>query len=317
MHDSYFRALLEEPERAADFLRCHLPADIVCLLADEPPELQDGTFVDDDLRNRQSDRLFRVKLQSGDYIFVIVEHASSVDPDMVYRLQRYRQRIWDRERAEPDAKPGRLTPILALVVYHGKARWTAPLSPADVMTADPALRALMCGLGYRLLDLGRMPVDRLARNPDLKGGLLALAHAYRGPVGSRVLCRIRELVSEGTGFERQTFRYILDAFDGDVDTLFATVETKGAETVGSLAEALISRGRTEGEAKGEAKGRAEGEVRGRALVLSRLLERRFGHVPSVVRARVRSAPVHELDAWLDAVLDAPTLEAVFEETPRH
>ena len=228
VHDSYFRALLEEPERAADFLRCHLPADIVCLLADEPPELQDGTFVDDDLRNRQSDRLFRVKLQSGDYIFVIVEHASSVDPDMVYRLQRYRQRIWDRERAEPDAKPGRLTPILALVVYHGKARWTAPLSPADVITADPVLRVLMCGLGYRLLDLGRMPEDRLARNPDLKGGLLALAHAYRGPVGSRVLHRIRELVSEGTGFERQTFRYILDAFDGDVDTLFATVETKGS-----------------------------------------------------------------------------------------
>ena len=180
MHDSYFRALLEEPERAADFLRCHLPADIVCLLADEPPELQDGTFVDDDLRNRQSDRPFRVKLQSGDYIFVIVEHASSVDPDMAYRLQRYRQRIWDREKAEPDAKPGRLTPILALVVYHGKARWIAPLSPADMMTANPALRSRMCGLDYRFLDLGRMPEDRLARNPDLKGGLLALVHAYRG-----------------------------------------------------------------------------------------------------------------------------------------
>ena len=111
--------------------------------------------------------------------------------------------------------------------------------------------------------------------------------------------------------------------------------------MGSLAEALISRGRTEGEAKGraegrlegeakgraegraegraagEAEGRAEGEVRGRASILNRLLERRFGNVPSAVRARVWSAPVHELDAWLDGVLDAPTLDAVFEDTPRH
>ena len=87
--------------------------------------------------------------------------------------------------------------------------------------------------------------------------------------------------------------------------------------MGSLAEALISRGRAEGEARGEARGRAEGEVRGRASILNRLLERKFGPVPSAVRARIRCAPVHELDAWLDAVLDAPTLEAVFEDKSRH
>ena len=75
--------------------------------------------------------------------------------------------------------------------------------------------------------------------------------------------------------------------------------------MGSLAEALISRGR------------AEEKVRGRASILNRLLERRFGHVLSTVQARVRSATVDELDAWLDAVLDAPTLEAVFEDTARH
>ena len=77
----------------------------------------------------------------------------------------------------------------------------------------------------------------------------------------------------------------------------------------SLAEQLISKGRAEGEARGEA--------RGRASILNRLLERRFGRVPATVQERVRSASVHELDAWLDALLDAPTLEAVFEHAPRH
>ena len=331
IHDSYFRAVLEDPKRAADFLRCHLPPAIVPLLADEPPELLDTSFVTEVLRNRQSDRLFRVKLKSGEYIFVNVEHASSVVPDMMNRLQRYRQLIWDREEATRSAKPGRIAPILAIVVYHGRARWTAPHSPGDVITADPELqdrmtedpelRGQMYGPGYRLRDIGRMPEDEWACDPDLKGSLLAFVHAYRGQAGSRVLSRIRDLVSKGTKFEEQTYQYILNTFDIDLETLLATVEAKGATTMASLAEQLISKGRAEGEARGRAEGEARGEARGeakaRASTLNRLLERRFGRVPAAVRERVRSASVHELDAWLDALLDAPTLEAVFEHAPRH
>ena len=339
IHDSYFRAVLQSPERAADFLRCHLPPAIVRLLADEQPELQDGSFVDDNLRNRHSDRLFRVKLRSGEYIFVIVEHASKVDPEMANRLLHYRIRIWDREKDTSDAKPGRLTPILALVVYTGKARWTAPLSLPGMMTGtmtgnaafhdmmreDLALRDQMCGSGYWLRDIGRMPEDQLGSNPDLKGAFLVLKHAYGGPVGKRVLHRIRELISEGTDFERQTYRYILDAFDTDSDTLSATLKTKGATTVGVLVESVIGRvrsegraeGRSEGRAEGRSEGRAEGRSEGRASILNRLLERRFGRLPPGVRERVRCASVQELDAWADTVLDAPTLEAVFVDPPRH
>ena len=104
---------------AADFLRCHLPPAIVRLLADEQPELQDGSFVDDNLRNRHSDRLFRVKLRSGEYIFVIVEHAieggpgdgepsaALPDPDLGSRKGYIGCEARQADR-----------PILALVVVH-------------------------------------------------------------------------------------------------------------------------------------------------------------------------------------------------------
>ena len=327
MHDSYLRAILEAPERAADFLRYHLPACIVGLFADRPPELVDGALLGDDLRNRQIDRLFRVWLRSGEYIFVIVEHASKVDPEMASRLLHYRLPIWDREKEASDVKPGRRIPILALVVYHGKAPWTAPLSLPGMMTGDPAFHDMTGGdsaLGERisgggnwLLDIGRMREDQLGDNPDLKGGLLALQHAYRGPVGSRVLRRIRELISEGTKFERQTYQYILDAFDADMDTILAAFETKGATTMRALAHSVVGKAHAEGVAEGEARGEARGEILGRASILNRLLERRFGRLPATVRERVRTASVQDLDAWGDAVLDAPTLKAVFEATPRH
>ena len=268
-----------------------------------------------------------------------------MDREMAGRLLDYRAGVWAREKEASEVKPGRRTPILALVVYHGKKRWTAPLSLPDMMTGDPALhdmtggdsalhgvmgedlalRDQLSGAGYWLLDIGRMPEGQLGNDPDLKGGLLVLQHAYRVPVDSRVLHRVRELISEGTEFEKQTYRYILDALDTDLDTVLATLETKGATTVGVLVNSVIGRVRAEGEARGraegEARGRAEGEARGRILgrasILSRQLEHRFGRLPATVRERVRSASVQDLDAWGHAVLDAPTLEAVFEDTPRH
>ena len=322
MHDSYLRAILEAPERAADFLRCHLPAGIVALFADRPPELVDGALLGEDLRNRQIDRLFRVWLKSGEYIYVIVEHASTVDPEMAVRLHMYRAQIWDSEKEASDVKPGRRTPILALVVYHGKAPWTAPLSLPGIMTGDAfhdltgedsVLGERISGGEYWLLDIGRMREDQLGNDPDLKGGLLVLQHTYRGPVGSRVLRRVRELITEETKFERQTYQYILDAFDADMDTILAAFETKGARTMRALAHSVVGKAHAEGVAEGEARG----EILGRASILNRLLERRFGRLPATVRERVRTASVQDLDAWGDAVLDAPTLEAVFEETPRH
>ena len=105
--------------------------------------------------------------------------------------------------------------------------------------------------------------------------------------------------------------------------------------MGSLADTLIKRGKAEGiavgkaeglaagealgkaeglaagEALGKAKGLAAGEALGKADTLRTFLIRRFGPLPADVRARIDAADLDQLDAWLDRLLDAPTLEAVF------
>jgi len=55
----------------------------------------------------------------------------------------------------------------------------------------------------------------------------------------------------------------------------------------------------------------EGRADGGATLLLRLLERRFGRVPAMVRDRVRTATTDDLEAWAMAVLDAESLDAVF------
>jgi hypothetical protein len=49
------------------------------------------------------------------------------------------------------------------------------------------------------------------------------------------------------------------------------------------------------------------------LALTRQLTRRFGPLPEWVAPLLQDAPAKQLDTWLDRILDAPTLEAVFAD----
>jgi hypothetical protein len=67
-----------------------------------------------------------------------------------------------------------------------------------------------------------------------------------------------------------------------------------------------------GVVEGFDKGRLEGETHGRAETLLRLLGKRYGAIPASIIDRVHAAGIEDLDRWADAVLDAPSLDAVFD-----
>ena len=67
--------------------------------------------------------------------------------------------------------------------------------------------------------------------------------------------------------------------------------------------------------KGRLQGRLEGRLEGEARVLARLLTRRFGELPDWVGVRLNEATEEQLVCWTEAVLDAPSLAAVFVEPP--
>ena len=69
------------------------------------------------------------------------------------------------------------------------------------------------------------------------------------------------------------------------------------------------------EKRGEARGRVEGRTEGRNAILSRLLTKRFGQdiFDINLQERLRNATPEQLDRWAERILDAKTLEEVFEE----
>ncbi len=89
-HDTMFRQFLTQPDVARDFMEIHLPAELreICDLS--TLTLESGSFVEDDLRQYFSDVLYSLKTRAGDgYIHVLIEHQSTPDKHMAFRLMRY------------------------------------------------------------------------------------------------------------------------------------------------------------------------------------------------------------------------------------
>ena len=73
----------------------------------------------------------------------------------------------------------------------------------------------------------------------------------------------------------------------------------------------IEKGIEQGIEKGIEKGIEQGIEKGEALVLQRLLTKRFGTLPGALVVTISTAPAAQIDVWVDPVIDAASLEEVF------
>lgn len=62
-HDRFFRESFGRPEIVRNYLQEYLPPDLLSLLELDQLTLEDGSFIDESLREHQSDLLYRVQLQ--------------------------------------------------------------------------------------------------------------------------------------------------------------------------------------------------------------------------------------------------------------
>lgn len=73
----------------------------------------------------------------------------------------------------------------------------------------------------------------------------------------------------------------------------------------------MQKGLQKGIQKGIQKGLRQGRREGEALLLSRLLIRKFGPIPDEVKHQLDGAEAEQLLRWGERVLTAETLEQVF------
>ena len=267
-HDSLFRAVFSDPAAAVGFLRAYLPESVSAGLQWSTLALRNNTFIDDDLRDSESDLLFAINRQSGcpAWLYVLLEHQSTPSRWMSFRLLKYCCRIWDRERSRCPTNP-ELRPIVPIVFYQGARHWTYSTEFSALFAEEVRVWPWLPHFQHLLIDQSNATVETVAG--ELKGRIaqLTMMAVYRDhwPVLQRVVPLLAHLYRRGGVDELRPFVVYVLATHGEgicrrfFGELRRQVPGPGGDAM-NYAEQLIQQGVRQGREEGERKGRIEGRV---------------------------------------------------------
>ncbi|MFQ6247294.1 Rpn family recombination-promoting nuclease/putative transposase, partial [Yersinia enterocolitica] len=140
-------------------------------------KLESGSFVEDDLRQYFSDVLYSVKTTEGDgYVHVLIEHQSSPDKHMAFRLIRYAVAAMQRHL---DAGHKKLPLVIPVLFYVGKqspypysTRW---LDEFD----NPERAAKLYNGAFPLVDVTVIPDDDIIGHRRMAALTLLQKHIHQ------------------------------------------------------------------------------------------------------------------------------------------
>ena len=278
-HDKFFKEAFGREETARDFVVNYLPDEIRELLDLECIEAGKESFVDEELKEHFSDVIYRTRLKGGEpvCIYVLFEHKSYSDDIVLFQLLRYMVKIWHSDIN--NNKP--LCPILPIVVYHGKEKWSVGVNFQSLMKVPEAMRPFVPEFSCLLYDLGKYTDEEIKGAVILKVAILLMKHIFSKDLGEKlpeILGLLVEIMDKQTGLEylQTILRYLSSAGEHlnkeEVrEALTKTFVEQGGNLMATLAEQWIEEGRAEGKKEG----RAEAQK-----MLIELLEFRFSFAPS-------------------------------------
>jgi predicted transposase/invertase (TIGR01784 family) len=340
-HDTAYRKLFSHPEMVRDLLRAFLPQPWGQPLDLNNLEKVNSSHVSEGLHRRYGDLIWRVDWGEQRHpLYVLLEFQSTIERFMALRTTAYTALLYqDLLRAGHRPRGARLPPVLPVVLYNGLPRWRAPTDLRALIQAVPeALEVYQPHHGYLLLDQGAyqdlacrpgdnlaVAVFRLEQAPDPE----RLREILQGLINCLELPRQADLHRSLIEWLWQRLR--LDRLPGAdlsrIETLqevHSMLSERVLEWNRSFIEQGLEQGLKQGREQGLEQGREQGLKRGREqglergratearTILERLLTRRFGALPASAQARLEQANLEEMETWLERVLDADTLAAVFE-----
>lgn len=159
VHDALFKRFLTHKETAQDFLSIHLPAHLREHCDLDTLKLESGSFVDDDLRACYSDVLYSLRMRDKPaYLYALIEHQSSPDRHMAFRLMRYSVAAMQRHL---DVGNTPLPLVIPILFYHGRVSpypWS--LCWLDEFD-DPALAGLLYNAAFPIVDVTVIPDEQI------------------------------------------------------------------------------------------------------------------------------------------------------------
>ncbi len=267
-HDHFFRMVMSDKRVAREFFEAHLPEDLLKKTDLNCLELQSGTYIDDMRQESIADILFKTVIDGHEsYLYLVVDHQSSPDELMPFRVLKYICNIIAQYLDATKSK--RIPLIMPLVVYHGSRKWDFSTNLSDLVDAPKNLVENYFLKPFSLIDLNKIDDAVLKKRTWLGMMELTLKHIFARDM-LPYLNDIIELLkrsekADGKNLVEIVLTYILDRSemsnkDTFVDMVKVGLSPEMGDKIMTIAEQF------------KAEGKAEGKVEGIHLVAINLLE---------------------------------------------
>jgi hypothetical protein len=156
-HDAFFKESFSMLAIAKEYVLHFLPQAIVSKLDLDQMVLDNTTYITPELEQYYADLVWTCKYgKSKVRIAFLFEHKSKPEKYPHLQLLRYLLEIWDRD--VKSKKP--LTPVIPIVIYHGKPKWKIREFKDYFKGIGPELWEYLPSFRYELTDLsGYSPED--------------------------------------------------------------------------------------------------------------------------------------------------------------
>ena len=338
--DSTYKSLFKDPEMVASLLRELVDLDLAEELDFSSLRLLSGDYVTDDLRQRFNDVVWRVQWKNSDeYVIIMMEFQSSVDPWMAMRAEEYAMLLL-RDLTKQGVVNPRIgvPPVLPIVIYTGEGKWTAAKEVSELVAPQPpAAKRLLAYLRHRryvLIDTKQLTADDTRKYSGLAAKFFIAEHAAPDELAPLLLDLISTLKGRRYAELRrlllQWFRYIIlpkagISIDFSENTTLEGAVAMYAEAFNTWKEKFRAECMVEGKAAGRAEGRAEGIAEGKAKLIEELqkavqnaLECHFAPLPPSAGEDIKKvSDPDELQDLLVFVWKVKTLQEALDEIKRH
>lgn len=260
-HDAFVRTVMSDPRIAREFFTVHLPCDIRELVDFNHLVLQPRSYIDDVRKESTVDMLYKTIIAGQEaYLYLIVEHQSSPDELMPFRMLKYTCNVMDQHLKITQQK--KLPLVYPMVIYHAERPYPYSSDIRDRVDAPRELIDRYFLKPFQLIDLGRIDDEELKRHAWVGVMEFVLKHIFARDV-LPYLQDIAELLrwiaqSGGRDYVSIVLQYALERGElKNKQAFFELINTQISSEVGekimTLAEQLID----EGMAKGLQKGKLE------------------------------------------------------------
>ena len=226
-HDKLVKKILEKPREVEFVVRKALGIK-------EKLEIEEvrNEFITIDYRGKQVDLLYKIK---GKEVYLLIEHQSTQDVKMPYRILEYEVQIMDRSFRKNNYQTEKLAKVIAIVIYTGPGKWKMPQRLEEIQITFGYSKKILedydLTVGYNLLDINKLSKEELLEGETLFGRMMLVERARREEELIEILEEILPLTKEN---EREDviniLRYILVKDIG---------EDKAQEYIKKLEEGVI------------------------------------------------------------------------------